>query len=519
MFVLLCVLDGFGLREATPDNAVAAAVKPVYDRLLQTCPHTAIDGSGPSVGLPVGQMGNSEVGHLNLGAGRVVYQDITRIDKAIDTGEFFDNEVLCAGMERIAAEGKAVHLFGLVSDGCVHSSLKHLFALVELAHRKKVKELYLHAFTDGRDTPPNSGQHYLAEVIKKFQEIGLGRVSTVAGRYYGMDRDRRWERTDKSYRAIVYGEGPRFRDPVSAITASYEEQITDEFVVPAVIDLGDPSIGRLKDRDLAIMFNFRSDRARQLSYMLVGHDILGYVHPQHPVIELITMTNFDQKLFEAKVAFHQRPIRNTLAELLSKAGMKQLHTAETEKYAHVTFFFNGGVEEPALGEDRDMIASPKVPTYDLQPEMSAAPVTTNAIMRIGSNAYGFVLVNYANCDMVGHTGVFSAAKRAVEAVDTQLGRLLQAVDEQKGVALITADHGNAEMMIDPRTGGPWTAHTTNLVPFILYDPTGVLNGQSGPGKISLRQGGVLADVAPTVLEIFGLPIPKEMTGKSLIVRG
>jgi len=519
MLVLLCVLDGFGLREATPDNAVAAAEKPTYDRLIRTCPHAAIDGSGPAVGLPVGQMGNSEVGHLNLGAGRVVYQDITRIDKAIETGEFFDNEVLCAGMERVAAEGKAVHLFGLVSDGCVHSSLKHLYALDELAHRKRVRELYLHAFMDGRDTSPTSGQRYLTDVMQKFQEIGLGRVSTVAGRYYGMDRDRRWERTDKSYRAIVYGEGQRFRDPIAAVTASYGDQITDEFIVPAVVDLGDPSIGRLKDRDLAIMFNFRSDRARQLSYMLVGHDILGYVHPKHPVIELVTMTNFDQKLFEAKVAFHQRPLRNTLGEVLSKAGIKQLHTAETEKYAHVTFFFNGGIEEPFVGEERDMIASPKVPTYDQQPEMSAAPVTTNAIMRISHDTYGFVLVNYANCDMVGHTGVFSAAKKAVEAVDTALGQLLGAVEAQKGVAIITSDHGNAEMMIDPKTGGPWTAHTTNLVPCILYDPTGQVSGQSDSRKISLREGGVLSDVAPTVLEIFGLPIPKEMTGKSLIVRG
>lgn len=512
MLVLLCVLDGFGLRDATPDNAVAAAAKPNYDRLLKTCPHTAIDGSGPSVGLPVGQMGNSEVGHLNLGAGRVVYQDISRIDKAIDDGDFFDNEVLCAGMERVATEGKAVHLFGLVSDGCVHSSLKHLYTLVELAHKKNVKELYLHAFMDGRDTPPNSGQRYMAEVVKKFAEIGLGKVSTVSGRYYGMDRDRRWERTDKTYRAIVYGEGEKCRDPLEAITASYANKVTDEFIVPVVIDLGDSSTGRLKDRDLAIMFNFRSDRARQLSYMLVGHDILGYVHPEHPVIELVTMTNFDQKLFEAKVAFHPKQLRNIMGEVLSKAGIKQLRTAETEKYAHVTFFFNGGTEEPFVGEDRDMIASPKVPTYDLQPEMSSVAVTANAMMRIRHDSYGFVLVNYANCDMVGHTGVFEAAKRAVEAVDTALGQLLEAVKEKDGIAIVTADHGNAEMMVDPATGGPWTAHTTNLVPCILYDPAGHLKG------CALRDGGVLADIAPTILEILGISIPKEMTGKTLLVR-
>jgi 2,3-bisphosphoglycerate-independent phosphoglycerate mutase len=533
MLVLLCVLDGFGLREPAPDNAVAAAEKPTYNYLIRTCPFVAIDGSGPAVGLPVGQMGNSEVGHLNLGAGRVVHQDITRIDAAIADGEFFDNEVLNAGMERVVAEGKAVHLFGLVSDGCVHSSLKHLYALVELAKRKKVTELYLHAFTDGRDTPPTSGQRFMAEVLQKFSEIGLGKVSTVGGRYYGMDRDRRWERTDKAYRSIAYGEGPRFKDPIAAIQASYINQVTDEFIIPSVIDLGGDSVGRLKDRDLAIMFNFRSDRARQLSYMLVGHDIKGYIHTEHPTIELITMTNFDIKLFEAKVAFHPIRLKSLLGEVLSKAGLHQLRTAETEKYAHVTFFFNGGIEDPFPGEDRDMIASPKVPTYDLQPEMSASEVTDNAIRRIREGTYSFVLINYANCDMVGHTGNFAAARKAVEAVDLSLGRLLEAVKAQSGVAIITADHGNAEMMIDPQSGGPWTAHTTNLVPCILYDPTGQLGhrpvgdggvlmpfdvGSDRPG-VRLRDGGILADVAPTILEMLGLPIPKEMTGKSLIVRG
>jgi len=513
MLVLLCVLDGFGLREATPDNAVAAANKPTYDRLVATCPFASIDGSGPSVGLPVGQMGNSEVGHLNLGAGRVVYQDITRIDKAITDGDFFDNEVFCAGMDRVVAEGKAVHLFGLVSDGCVHSSLNHLYALAELARRKNVKELYLHAFTDGRDTSPTSGEQFLSEVMEKFKQIGLGKVSTVSGRYYGMDRDRRWERTDKAYRAIVYGEGPKFADPVDAIRQSYAKNITDEFILPSVIDLGGGSVGRLKDRDLAIMFNFRSDRARQLSYMLLGHDIKGYVHTEHPRIELVTMTNFDINMFEAKVAYHPVKLKNILSDVLSRAGLRQLRTAETEKYAHVTFFFSGGVEKPVTGEDRDMIASPKVATYDLQPEMSAVEVTNNAIKRINSEDYSFVLLNYANCDMVGHTGIFSAAKRAVETVDTCLGRLLETVKGKGGVAIVTADHGNAEMMVDPVTGGPWTAHTTDLVPCIFYDPTGKC------GTVSLRTGGILADIAPTVLDILGMPIPKEMTGRSLMVRG
>ncbi|MFZ1684465.1 MAG: 2,3-bisphosphoglycerate-independent phosphoglycerate mutase [Candidatus Zixiibacteriota bacterium] len=532
MLVTLVILDGFGLRDNTSDNAIAAAYKPTYDSLIKNCPHTKIDGSGPSVGLPVGQMGNSEVGHLNLGAGRVVYQDITKIDKAIDDGDFFDNEVFVSSMERVASEGKAVHLFGLVSDGCVHSSLKHLYALTQMAKQQGVKELYLHAFMDGRDTPPQSGERYLTEVLARFKEIGLGQVSTVGGRYYGMDRDRRWERTDLAYRSIVYGEGAKIADPIQGIRDSYANHVTDEFIIPFVVDLGD-GVGRLKDRDLCIMFNFRSDRARQLSYMLVGHDIKGYVHQNRPRIELVTMTNFDIKLFEAKVAFHPTRLKNILGEVISRHGIRQLRTAETEKYAHVTFFFNGGVEEPFPGEDRDMIASPKVATYDMKPEMSSVEVTDNIVRRISSGGYGFVLINYANCDMVGHTGDFNAAKLAVEAVDRGLARLLEAVKAQNGVAIVTADHGNAEMMIDPSSGGPWTAHTTNLVPCIVYDPTGQIGrkpmGEGGvltpfdvslpTGGINLRDGGKLADIAPTILDMLGLNIPKEMTGKSLLIRG
>jgi len=519
MLVLLVVMDGFGLREATPDNAIAAAHKPVYDRLLDTCPFTVLDGSGSAVGLPDGQMGNSEVGHLNFGAGQIVYQDVTRIDKAIASGEFARNDTLKAAMERVAIEGKAVHLFGLVSDGKVHSSLEHLYALVELAKQGNVKEVYLHAFMDGRDTSPTSGQKYMAEVLARFDKIGIGKVSTVCGRYYGMDRDRRWDRTDKAYRAIVYGQGVSSTDPVEAIKTSYANQVTDEFIEPVVIDHGDPSTGRLNDRDAAVMFNFRSDRARQLSYFLCGHEIPGYVHHDNPSIELITMTNFDKKMYEAKVAFQPIALTNILGEVLSKRGLRQLRTAETEKYAHVTFFFNGGVEEPFPGEDRDMIASPKVATYDLQPEMSLVEVTDNAVRRINSGKYDFVLLNYANCDMVGHTGVFEAARKAVETVDAGVGRLLEAVQGQGGIAIITADHGNAEMMIDPQTGGFWTAHTTNLVPCLLYDPADQVRKRLGADRIRLRERGILADIAPTILEIFGLATPPEMTGKSLIVRG
>ncbi len=511
--VLLCIMDGFGLREGTSDNAVAAANKPVYDNLIRTCPHTAIDGSGPSVGLPEGQMGNSEVGHLNLGAGRVVYQDISRIDRAIENREFFDNDVFSAAMERVALENKAVHLFGLISDGKVHSSLDHLYALVEMAKRRKVKDVFLHAFMDGRDTSPTSGEKYMAEVLARFNDIGLGKVATVGGRYYGMDRDRRWDRTDIAYRGIVYGQGEKLKDPLEAIRQSYAKDVTDEFIVPVKIDHGDTEIGCLKDRDAAIMFNFRSDRMRQLAYFLCGHEIKGYIHHDNPGIELITMTNFDKKLYEAKVAFHPFRLNNILAETLSGHGLKQLRTAETEKYAHVTFFFNGGVEEPFPGEERDMVASPKVATYDLKPEMSSVEVTDNVVRRINSGEFSFVLINYANCDMVGHTGIFDAAKKAVEAVDTGLGRILEAVKSQQGVALITADHGNAELMLDPETGGPWTAHTTNLVPFILFDPSGQLSGAA------LRDKGILADVAPTVLDIMQIEAPQEMTGQSLLVRG
>ncbi len=514
--ILLCIMDGFGLREPAPDNAIAAAHTPNYDRLMAECPHTAIDGSGQAVGLPDGQMGNSEVGHLNLGSGRIVYQDITRIDKAIANGKLFNNPVLSLAMDRVAGEDKAMHLFGLVSDGCVHSSLEHLYALVRMAKERNVERVYLHAFMDGRDTPPDSGQHYMAQVVAKFDEIGLGKVSTISGRYYAMDRDKRWERVEQAYQAIVHGKGQKFADPVEAIEASYAAGVTDEFIVPLVIDNGSADTGRLSDGDLAIIFNFRSDRVREISQMFLGYKNDGYDHPNNPNVELVTMTNYDVKMTEAKPVFQPNRLNNILADVLARTGRKQLRTAETEKYAHVTFFFNGGVEKPVEGEDRDLIASPRVATYDLQPEMSSVEVTDNAVKKIESGEYDLVILNYANCDMVGHTGVFEAARKAVEAVDTGLGRLLEAVKSQDGVAIITADHGNAEQMLDPDSGGPFTAHTTNLVPCILYDPLEAVGHRE---SVTLRDGGILADIAPTILDLMDLEIPVEMTGKSLIERG
>jgi 2,3-bisphosphoglycerate-independent phosphoglycerate mutase len=511
MTVLLCVMDGFGLREETSDNAIAAARKPNYDQLTAEWPFTRIDGSGRAVGLPRGQMGNSEVGHLNLGAGRVVYQDVTRIDKAIEDGDFFTNPALVGGMDRAVQNDAAVHLYGLVSDGKVHSSLDHLYALAELARKRGVKELFLHALMDGRDTSPTSGVSYMRQVLDQFKEIGIGRVASVGGRYYGMDRDRRWERTERHFHTLVSGEGERFDDPVKAIEASYEKNVTDEFIVPVVIN-NDNDRGRVRDNDTFIMFNFRADRMRQMAYILARHTIEGYTPPKTPDVRMVTMTNYDVTLTQVAVAFEKIKLTNILGEVLSRAGIRQLRTAETEKYAHVTFFFNGGFEKQFEGEDRHLVPSPKVATYDLKPEMSSVEVTDHAVEQIKSGQYGFVVLNYANCDMVGHTGDFNAAQAACEAVDRGLGRLLEAIRSQGGVAIVTADHGNAELMRDPDNGGPWTAHTTNLVPCVVYDPSHHL------GRFSLREGGVLADIAPTVLDILDLPVPDEMTGTSLIRR-
>ncbi|HHI03207.1 MAG TPA: 2,3-bisphosphoglycerate-independent phosphoglycerate mutase [candidate division Zixibacteria bacterium] len=513
---LLCIMDGYGLRNDSSYNAIAAAKTPNLDRLFETCPHTAIDGSGLAAGLPEGQMGNSEVGHLNFGAGRIVYQEVTRIDKSISDGDFFTNEVFLEGMKKAVSNDSAVHLFGLVSDGCVHSSMNHIKALAGMAKENGVTKLYLHAFMDGRDTPPHSGAGYLKEIVKYFDEIGLGKVATVSGRYYGMDRDKRWERVEKSYQAIVNGIGERHNDPIRAVKDSYEKDITDEFILPVVIDTGDGDEGRLADNDIAIFFNFRADRVRQLSYILAGHDPEEFRHPDNPKIYLITMTQYTADLKEAHVAYPPVRLKNIFGEVVSKAGLKQLRIAETEKYAHVTYFFNGGREEPFKNEDRALIPSPKVATYDLQPEMSSAAVADETVKRILSKKYDLIVLNFANCDMVGHTGIFEAAVKAVEAVDAGVGKVIRAVEEVKGRAIITADHGNAEMMFDAETNGPHTAHTTNLVPCLFFDGT---DGKNEKSKYRLKNGGVLADVAPTILQFLEIEQPAEMTGQSLMVSG
>ena len=510
---LLCILDGFGLRGQEHFNAVIKAKKPNLIKLFKTCPNIPIDGSGLAVGLPEGQMGNSEVGHLNIGAGRIVYQDVTRIDKSITDGDFFENRIFLDGFETALKNDSAIHLFGLLSDGCVHSSMEHLKALVRMAKDRGIKKLYLHAFMDGRDTPPHSGAGYMKEIVEYFNDTGLGKVATVMGRYYGMDRDKRWERTEKAYQAIINKDAPRSGDPVAAVEQSYKENVTDEFIVPVAIDLDDDNEGKLADGDVALFFNFRADRVRQLSYLFAGHKVGDFPHPENPKVHLITMTNYDAEFKEAHVAFPPVRLQNIFGEILASEGLNQLRIAETEKYAHVTYFFNGGVEEPFKNEDRCLIPSPKVATYDLKPEMSSVEVADEAARRILSKKYDVVVLNFANCDMVGHSGIFEAAVKAVEAVDAGVGKVMSAVEQVGGQAIVTADHGNSEQMWDPLTNGPFTAHTTNPVPFIFYDSTGRGN------NVRLRSGGKLADLAPTIMHYLNIKQPAEMTGQSMFISG
>ncbi len=497
----LIILDGFGVRENAYGNAIKAAKTPNIDKLLDENPNVVIGASGMDVGLPGGQMGNSEVGHTNIGAGRVVYQELTRISKSIFDGDFFETPALVAAVEHCIKYNTALHLMGLLSDGGVHSHNTHLYGLLELAKQKGLKKVFVHCFMDGRDVPPTSGKDFVAQLEAEMTKIGVGQIATIIGRYYAMDRDNRWERVEKAYAAMVYGEGNQNPNPVSVLENSYEAGVTVEFVAPTVC-AGNAAIG---PQDSVIFFNFRPDRAREITRTLVDPDFNGFTRKKgfFP-LHFVCMTRYDALMPNVEVAFGPQSLKNTFGEYISQRGLTQLRIAETEKYAHVTFFFNGGVEATYPGEDRALIASPKVATYDLKPEMSAYEVADEAVARLASGKYDVIVLNFANCDMVGHTGVFDAAVTAVEAVDSCLGRVLDQVAAMGGIALVTADHGNADQMYEP-DGSPFTAHTTSPVPFVVA---------GHPCK--LRAGGRLADIAPTMLELLGLPKPDEMDGTSLL---
>ena len=496
----LIIMDGFGLANASDDNAVSLAQTPVLDRLFREYANTTLSASGLDVGLPDGQMGNSEVGHTNIGGGRVVFQDLPRISRAIDDGSFFKNEAYDKAMDNCLKNGSSLHLYGLLSDGGVHSHIQHLFALLQMAKDKGLEKVYVHCFLDGRDVSPTSGKSFVQELCDKCAEIGVGKIATVMGRYYAMDRDKRWERVQMAYDAMVYGEGIHNADPVDAVAKSYANGVTDEFVEPVVCD----SEGTIGDNDSVIFFNFRPDRAREITRAIVDPEFDGFQREFFPTT-YVCNTEYDASMPNVLVAWPRVAVKNGLGEYLSSMGMTQLRIAETEKYAHVTFFFNGGVEKQYPGEDRVLVPSPKVATYDLQPEMSAFEVCDKCVERIESGAYDVIILNFANCDMVGHTGVLEAAVKAVETVDTCVGKVVDATLKMGGIAMITADHGNAEDM-KQEDGSPMTAHTTNLVPFILC------------GAGSELRTGRLADIAPTILDVLGLACPPEMDGRTLIVR-
>lgn len=506
--VVLIILDGYGNNPKAEGNAIAAANTPNLDRLLKEFPNTIVRTSGMDVGLPHGQMGNSEVGHTNIGAGRIVYQELTRITKSIEDGDFFEKEEFLDAIENCKKNNSKLHLFGLLSDGGVHSHNTHLYALIELAKRQNFKDVFVHCFFDGRDVPPDSAKDYVEQLEAKLKEIGVGKIASVMGRYYAMDRDNRWERVQLAYDAMVLGKGLEASSAGEAVAASYAREEYDEFVKPTVIKENGSPIATIGENDSIIFFNFRPDRAREITRTFTDEDFSGFKREKgYFPVKFVCMTQYDKTIEKAEVAFKPQSLENTFGEYISRKGYRQLRIAETEKYAHVTFFFNGGVEAVYEGEDRVLIPSPKVATYDLKPEMSAYEVTDEVVKRINSKEYDVIILNYANSDMVGHTGVFDAAKAAVEAVDECVGRVISAVQAQNGVALITADHGNSEQMLDYESGGPFTAHTTNPVPLIAV----------GLGDVKLKEGR-LADLAPTILDIMDLEKPKEMTGESLIVK-
>ena len=494
-------MDGFGLGPKYPGNAVENTPKPHLENIFKECPGCRLSASGLDVGLPEGQMGNSEVGHTNIGAGRVVFQDLPHISRDIDSGEFFKNPAYLEAMEHCREWGTALHLMGLLSDGGVHSHITHLFSLVKMAKEQGLEKVYVHCFLDGRDVPPSSGKSYVEQLQAKLDELGTGRIATVMGRYYAMDRDKRWDRVQRAYDAIALGEGIFEEDPAAAVQKSYDSGVTDEFMEPVVCAKG----AQVRDNDSIIFYNFRPDRAREITRCFVDEDFQDVERKKGFVpVDFVCTTEYDATMPNVTVAYPRQKLENIFGEYISKLGLTQLRIAETEKYAHVTFFFNGGVETVFPGEDRVLIASPKVATYDLQPEMSAYQVTEEAVKRIESGAYDVIILNFANCDMVGHTGVYEAACRAVTAVDECVGRVVEATSRMGGVSLITADHGNAERMAD-EDGEPFTAHTTNLVPFYIVG-----------ASVKLRDGR-LADIAPTMLDLMGLEKPAEMDGKTLIV--
>lgn len=505
--MMLMILDGFGINDNEKANAVKLANTPNIDKLMKTWPTTEIHTSGLEVGLPDGQMGNSEVGHTNIGAGRIVYQDLTRITKSIEDGDFFSIKEITEAIENCKKHHSKLHIMGLLSDGGVHSHIRHLAALLEAAKRKDFEDVYVHCFLDGRDTPPASGESYIAQLEEKMKEKEVGKIASISGRFYAMDRDKRWDRVEKAYDVLVKGEGEKATSAISAIESSYQQEVFDEFVLPTVIcNSNNEPLATIQDNDSVIFFNYRPDRAREITRSLVDPEFDGF-EAKPLSLYYVCFTQYDETIPNVHIAFKPESLKNTFGEYVSGQGLTQLRIAETEKYAHVTFFFNGGEEKQYPGEDRILVPSPKVQTYDMQPEMSAVEVTDKVVEAIESDKYDCIILNYANPDMVGHTGNLEAAIKAIETIDECVAKVVSAVEEKDGIIIMTADHGNAEQMIDYKTGEPHTAHTTNPVPLVLIGVEGV---QLKVGK--------LADLAPTMLELMGLPKPAEMSGESLLIK-